>query len=721
MTSRSSFLASSKENHKRRIWVWIISILAQIVLYPGIMTVYLSRIKSWHENGAYLTEELYKAELQGAARDAVGFQPNALAPITFLGVVIAMQGFLYLHDRKKVDMYHSVPVSAKKRFAVIYTNGILIYLVPNLLCMALALIMAAMQGALTGGVLAECGLAFLLNLLYFLVVYHTAALAVMLTGNVVITAFAVCVLLFIGYAVTTLGAVMKQSFFDTASFFFNHDIEYKFSVVAEYFIRIPELKRMTSFPRIMNTILPLYGKWFLFSLVLFALSYFTYLKRPAETAGKAIAFRAIIPFIKIILSVIGGLFLYDIVDSATYHNLFVAILCMIVGTLLCCAFMETIFEFDIRAAIKRPVSTGISAVLVAVIFCIYYFDLFGYDAYIPDVEKVESVAVNVGPYQVYVEWLDEEECINYVSAEHYYEDNMFLTDVEAVCELARKSQGITDGEDMLDARVICILYRLKSGREVSRRIIVDCADPTNEELLNRLIGTQEYREGYFQIVKDEVPFFKLQRRMQIRYMTGAVTSEIPSGDAARLREAWVKDMEEYDFSLARNNRLCGVLEWSLDDRYTRWELPVYESFTNTIAFLKEYNAYYPVNLRAQDIESLEITNYHYDDELVYAADAGSAEAILRAGGSRAYTESGTVREFFDDPQEVAEILANIYPQELDVFWNETDSKDKNYEIAITFKTDTDYPYGRGYYYYQFLNGQVPDFVVERTASAPQGN
>ena len=46
MTSKSLFLVRSKENHKRRIWVWIVSMLIQLAFYPGIMTVYLARIRT---------------------------------------------------------------------------------------------------------------------------------------------------------------------------------------------------------------------------------------------------------------------------------------------------------------------------------------------------------------------------------------------------------------------------------------------------------------------------------------------------------------------------------------------------------------------------------------------------------------------------------------------------------------------------------------------------
>ncbi len=154
MTSKNSFLANSKENYKRRIWVLAVSILGQLVLYPGVLTVYLSRIRFWNADGVYNMPELYKMALQGAATDALGFQPFGAYLIMFLAI---------LYDRKKVDMYYSVPVSSKRRFVVIYVNGLMMYIIPALASILIAVIMAAVQGSLTIRGAAECGLAILFN------------------------------------------------------------------------------------------------------------------------------------------------------------------------------------------------------------------------------------------------------------------------------------------------------------------------------------------------------------------------------------------------------------------------------------------------------------------------------------------------------------------------------------------------------------------------------
>lgn len=713
MTSKSSFLVSIKENNKRRIWVWVVSFLGQLVLYPGVLMVYLSRINFRNAEGSYKTPELYKIAIQEAATDALGFKPFCMLPIAALGILIAVQGFSYLYDRKKVDMYHSVPVPAKRRFAVIYVNGLLMYVIPTLFGILIAALMAATQGSLTGRGMAECGLAAVLNLLYFLVVYHTGILAVMLTGNVVITGFATVILLGIAYVAQEMLLVLRSNFFDTASAFFKGSSSAG-SVIVEYDSKIYLLKVTALLPDIVKMILPIYGKWFALALLFGALAYLAYRKRPAEAAGKAMAFSGLKSVVKVIVSVVAGLIAGWIVYDATYYNVALTAIGMIGGAAFCGIAMEVIYEADIRGAFRHLVSTGIAAAIAAFIFCIFRFDLFGYDSYVPEAEEIESYVLDIGPYQNYWEWYDEDESIQYVSDSQYMQENMFLTDTDAVCELARKSQE-TNVEDMKDVRSANVLYRLKSGKEVERLFWIDFADASNEELLNRIVGTQEYRDGVYLFANEyvETAFTEMEREWQVTYTNGAVQTQLPSSESGRLREMWLKDMEQFDFTLARNNRPCGKLLWELEDGYISMSVPVYDSFLNTLTVLDEYEAYYPVELRAEDILSLEITNWHYQDQEAYFYEGGVYDSRAAAASEVQHA----VTKEFTDPEEIAQIIENVYPDGAisSLYWNEADSLENEYSIVITFKMDTDWPYKRGYYNYRFLKDQVPEFVVERTA------
>ena len=183
MTSKNSFWASCIENHRRRVWVWIVAVLFQAVSYVGVLTVYLSRIRMWNEEGTYKTAADFQDAMYQATQDALGFQDNMFPILVGLAVIIGMQGFSYLYDRKKVDLYHSVPVDKNRRFFVVYLNGIVIYLVTTLLNILISVIMAMVQQAVNEKVMAVIGLGFVWNLLAFSAMYNTVVLAVMVTGN----------------------------------------------------------------------------------------------------------------------------------------------------------------------------------------------------------------------------------------------------------------------------------------------------------------------------------------------------------------------------------------------------------------------------------------------------------------------------------------------------------------------------------------------------------
>jgi ABC-type transport system involved in multi-copper enzyme maturation permease subunit len=138
--------------------------------------------------------------------------------VFFLAILLAVQGFSWMDSRRKLDLYMSVPVSARKRFTVIYLNGGLIFAACYLVMLVLTLVMGAVMGAVSGKVLLYALIMYIGNLLFFMVCYNVALVAVMLTGNVLVSLLAAAVLFFYEYVVRWLLDGMRSSFFAPASF-----------------------------------------------------------------------------------------------------------------------------------------------------------------------------------------------------------------------------------------------------------------------------------------------------------------------------------------------------------------------------------------------------------------------------------------------------------------------------------------------------------------------
>lgn len=412
MTSKKSFWASSKENHKRRIWVWIVAVLAQLMAYVGVLTVYLSRINRWNREGSYKTHDIYREAMYQAAKDALGFQDNLMLILLFLAVVIGMQGFSYLYDRKKVDLYHSVPVDRNRRFAVVYVNGIIIYLASALAGIVIGTVEAAIQGAVNGSVLATIGFGFLWQLLFFLVMYHTVILAVMLTGNqfvgIGVAGGLVLYETFLYYLINS----MMSAFFQTVSGFYVGHMP-KLSVLEDYIDNVWHIKQAGDLKEVARLVLPYLGKWFILAVVILAAAWICYRKRPSEAAGKAMAFPIIGQILKVAAVIPVSLGIGMWVHNAAYGSTVLTLASMIGSGVIACAAVEVIFDFDLKSLFRHLATSGIAVAGIVGVFLIFKLDLFGYDEYLPQADKLDSIALNVDYYGRF--W---DEDFNYVRRTH---------------------------------------------------------------------------------------------------------------------------------------------------------------------------------------------------------------------------------------------------------------------------------------------------------------
>lgn len=707
MTSKNSFWGSSRENHKRRIWVWIVAVLSQLLAYGGMTMIYLSRIRGYQAAGYYKTRTEFQEAMCQAAKDAIGFSDNIYPFVFVLAAIIGMQGFSYLFDRRKVDMYHSVPVSKARRFAVVYINGLIIYLTANLSGLILGMILSASQRAVNGEVFAAAGLAFVWHFFFFLVFYHLMILVVMLTGNRFVTIALFLLFTVYEFVASDMFEGLKGIFFKTYSAYYLKD-EPKFSTIYDCIMNVWQIKNAPDTAAAAKIAMPLVAKWIGIAAVIFALCWYAYRKRPSETAGKAIAYRFLEPVIKVAAAIPGAYLAGRIAYDASYQNETLLVAGMLAGGLILCTALEVVYDFDIRSLFKHLVSSGVALLGILAIFCIFKWDLFGYDSYIPAQNKVESIAISADGY--YDSYWDENQ--QYIETSKYEMDYMFLTDVSPVLELAELAQN-TDPEEMEDGRGVHILYRLKSGGQKDRRIQVDYEDPAAEALLNQIFATKAYQEGVFQMMTDQNLMEGVSR---ISYTNGPANAVIPVEEASRLRDAWLKDMEQFDFTLVRHNRPCGILYYDYNN-YIQRKLLVYDSFENTISALKKLEAYYPMELDAADIESVSVTCYH--NELAEPENTEDYEMEARAvpeTWDAGYTDF-TVSEIFYEEEQIAQILPHLYCNWIDAPWSRYKDLDDNYSVEVVFKRDSAYPYDRESYYftYSFYAEQVPEFVIDATA------
>lgn len=219
MTSKNSFWVSLKENNKRRIWLWILSAFTYLVVLPTVTAMFISSYKT---NNSYLIEQYGESAGMERIRQETMNQllkifngDNLLLLVIISGVAIVsgIQGFSYLYHKNKIDFYQAAPVKQSRRFLTIWLNGVLVYLIPGFAGTVLCLLVMAGNQMLTAEILQQTGITFFLLLFVYLGCYHMTILAVMLTGNVLITCLGTGVFFLYEWMVRSVLSGYKLLFF----------------------------------------------------------------------------------------------------------------------------------------------------------------------------------------------------------------------------------------------------------------------------------------------------------------------------------------------------------------------------------------------------------------------------------------------------------------------------------------------------------------------------
>lgn len=746
MTSKKSFWASIRENNKRRIWLWLLSALSYLIIFPTVTAMTISRVKT---NEAYLIESLGEVlgretlynSLINEMKACLGVSNYVLMAVAALFAVIsAIQGFGYLYHKRKIDFYMGMPVKRNRRFWVIWLNGVLVYLIPSFFGTLLSWLIAAGNGIMTTDVFRESILAVALLLCLYFGVYHLTILAVMLTGNVIITCLGTAVFFLYEFAVRTLLSGYSERF-------------YKFYVYQQDFI-IPLLSPFSIYVRYASKHAQGLGNGLvtaiyllLFAGVIGIVAYLCYLKRPAEASGKAMAFKFPQPFIKILLVVpitlLAGYVVSDVIGYDPIWgdgNVGFVIFAMAVVLIVVCCLIQVLYEFDIRGIFHRKHHILISAVAVAVIFLIFRYDILGYDTYLPKAEKVSSAAI-VTPYEYSYyggnNYFDDD--FDYVNKSDYIKDHMYLADIGAINKLVKKSiDTVSEYEDMgqlfsdeeAEWYTLEVDYRMGGRRTVSRKIYVNLNDPETMELLDRIEGADEYISGAYISVAENLDrlLMKENDKVTATYGSNVYYQKLSREEASELLKLYGEDVKKCSFSELRESIPTGSLRINYERRKLNYtsnieaEIRIYPFYTRCVEYLKAHDYYMDNFLNPEDVEKIQVTNYNYEAAKQEKSDAAAygsaAEATLAMGAAQVYdmdTSEYIRYAVYDDEKDIREICEKLYPSEwICTGWSMKADTEADYYVTVYFSPEKSKD-GAGVENFVFLTGEVPEFVQKDTA------
>lgn len=685
MTSKSSFLKLQKEDIKRRIWSISLSMLAFFLLYTLVCAMRVSNYGKISGSNDWNYRQLV---------NFMGPNNKYLMMITIVAsVVIGLSGFFYLHSRRKVDLFHSIPVRRERMFAAVYINGLLIYLVPYLINMLLCMVILSINNYMTVEVFVTALFTFGVNVIYYCLMYTVTIIALMLTGNIVVSFLGSMVFFIYGLFVTWLIETYFTSFFRSYYEFAVFDKLYATLSPIGSYVKITSLLRDggVNLNQLFSILIVV-----ALTLALIAFAVFLYKKRPSESAGNAMVFEISKPIIKLALvipiSLAGGIMFMSISNNDSKGWL---IFGLIFSLLISYGIVETIYNFDIRKAFSGKYYLLASALTVAVIASIFQFDLFKYDSYIPKKKNIETMSVVIYGLDNQITYYNYYGNTNrYISPQEYQLNNMKIKDFDSAYSIVEMGiEYLDESKDIppwltewneKEYRYI-VRYNLKNGKEVHKQYVVPI--DVSYDHLQEVFEDLDFKKGHYPIYNWEVSSIQMVSSYND---FGEKSFSLSLEDKSKLLGIFKEELSALKMEEVSKTQPVAKLQFQTRDISETYY--VYPSYTRTINFLKEHG-FDAVSVSEKDnIEKIVIQN----PNALYKDDKDKVESLQI--GEKEYTS----------PESIGEIYSSLVSDEYYHNNRILIDVESSINVTVTFKLD-DYGNHINKWYY-FRKGEIPDFV-----------
>ena len=715
MTSRSLFFKYMKENTKQRIWSLALALLLCFFAFPVTTALWSSTAFRPENLNSSLPADLALAQAQrDFTRDMLrmySMKGGALAfMLTIAAVVLAASGFAYLHSKKKTDFYHSLPIRREMLYAVTCLNGFLYMAVAYLGFLTIAAVMIRVKGVPFDW--GSLYLASVEHLCFFALVYMTAILSMLLTGNLVVGLLGTGVLFSWGPVICMTISAYFSEYFTT---FYGDDsfllaLSERTSPVAWYVKAC-----MSSQPGRM-------ALWaMLAAAVLFLLGMLLYRRRPSEAAGHAMAFPITEPIIRFLIAVPSSLLLGAMFHSMMYEDGW-TVFGLVCGLLLVSCIIEIIYHFDFKSLFAHKRQLLVSAVFVGVVFAIFRFDLFGYDRYLPATEKLASGGI-------YCDLLDPDATSQYHSTVEYTEgwygvtfdampsstlaDEMQISDDQGL-ELLHTiaAQGVHDAAQARDRFLrgggrsydleegdeafhnVTIAWHLRNGRTVYRSYRVNVSGV--RAALESVYDLDAYKTAMYPVLSltaDDVAGINYKEEDECSHVKLA-GADVKAALLAAYQEelkALTSETRAHEMPIAeiqfKTNEQQALIQKLRDEggNYTLFNhyyyYPIYPSFTKTIALLRACGVEVGGTVTPEKTASITLS---YQGVAVSEEEMAPADTELGQRQRKYLSDDSRAMLTVTDPEQIREILAASTSHSI-VSLNPLMNTDDGMEICVDMK------------------------------------
>lgn len=545
--------------------------------------------------------------------------------------VTALLAFNFVHSQKQGIFTHSLPVSRKGNYISVLLASFSLMAVPVILTGLILLVMNLVGYSVVMRI-TDIFLWTAINLFVQFIMFSVAVFTSFLTGN----SFAMVVINIIVYVIPSVSALAIESL--GKKFFYGYVSGDVLDAVIEspppvwfcttLFSDEPEL----FFLNIDTWI------YLLFALALYICAYFLYKNRKIELCGDVAGFKVMKPILKYTITAVCSVLCF-----ATIGFIESSILFRIVMITLICAVFYFACEMVLRKSMrvfgsyKGFLVFGIACVCV-ICFCAFT-NIFGFETYVPNSEKVSVAGIYSAYYNNVMPCVTDAESIKKVTEKHH----KILENIP-----------VTEDEYMPDREQLCIEYKLKNGRTVERRYFLDrefC-----DSIFSEMFEISEYKQNYFALTSlnpENITIFPLTVRCGEKLFESAVTSDIDKLFDALNADIDALTYENYkkkypisieltkNLSEEENNTYKVFKDYETEGRYYSYyfDIQITPEFKNTVAFLKE-KGYYN-NARESFVQNMYISTapVETDEEKLQRCHLAEATALL---------ETADAQQLFDE-------------------------------------------------------------------------
>lgn len=691
------FFVLQRQLLQRRLWMLAGIILYMLLYYPVAVVLLIVRSNEaaalqGMDAARTLAQRLYEVETW------IGVQQSFPWVVAILAVILAINGFSYLFDMEKQDFYESQPISRTERFRNIYINGFLMYEIPMAVSLFLSVACAAGMKGMNGLIFLEAMVQLVRLTVCFWASYSVGILAVMLTGNLIVSGIVAVFLLLIDQFVQTMFTWLTRTFYCTYSYLSSRTPDFMFSPLynvmapsrytsGQYVVSYNTCLTAEQLRELLQSCVKADAANLIIGAVVLLVAIRIYRKRKEEYAGMTVIHRPVRAVIRIVSSVVIALFagemvinLFSSVTSRTGTAFM--LLGIIVATVLCTGIIEIIYERNVWKFFGHFAEIVLATLAAALIFLVFRYDLTGYDRYVPKTADVASAALYVYNDSNYYYYETAEDALCYKDSAGEVLKRMKLTDIDAFEQLAlpamENARKVRDGEaENSWSAVIC--YHMKNGRDVYRTVSIPYS--MDAAVLDAVVASKEYREGLIPIYSDTYVQELAKSTGTLVFTDGFGSSIKESGSLyAAFGEAYKKDLEQfYSYTQLSEEEAIGKVSLRCTNPYVEQSYDIYPSYVNTLAFLKEHNMLTEKGT-AEDVSSVNVYEY---------------------------TDSDTKRATYTDEESIQKILDSS-----DILitsnWRKTEELyDFSKDLSVNVK---ERDFDSVYYSVYFRRGEIPDFV-----------